>query len=312
MRVLITGAAGFIGSHLAQACVAAGYHTTALDNLSTGYRHNIERVRGALRFVEGDILDAETLAEAMAGCEVVLHQAAVPSVPRSVADPLRSHEANVTGTLRVFLAARAAGVRRVVFASSSSVYGPCAPVPTPETAPRDPASPYAATKAMGEQYAEIFTQLYGDVDLVGLRYFNVFGPRQDPHSAYAAVIPRFITRLMAGEAPEVHGDGTQCRDFTYVENVVGANLAAAQAPGAIAGMYNIACGQPASLRDLLAILGRQLGVTPAPVFTEARAGDIPRSHADIARARAAFGYAPRIDLETGLEQTVHALQRSMA
>lgn len=304
---LITGGAGFIGSNLAHALAAQGESVRILDDFSTGRRKNLDGLGKDAEIVEGSVCDSAALTEAMRGVRYCLHQAAIPAVPRSIAAPEVTNRANVEGTLNVFLAARAAGVERVVYASSSSVYGNAQIYPLSETLPRAPISPYAVSKAADEMYAEVFSELYG-LDLVGLRYFNVFGPRQDPRSDYAAVIPLFIVRLLRGEAPIVFGDGTQARDFTYIDNVVEANLRACRTPGRLRGVYNIACGRPVSVLELAQCLGRLTGVSTPPAFHPARPGDILRSWADIGRAQAAFGYYPSVALEEGLERTLRWLR----
>ncbi|MBI1320380.1 MAG: NAD-dependent epimerase/dehydratase family protein [Candidatus Hydrogenedens sp.] len=304
-RYLITGGAGFIGSHLAAALAASGHAVRVIDNLSTGRREKLDGIEA--EFIQGDILDTDALAGAMAGQDYCLHLAALPSVPRSIQDPRASNRANVEGSINVFLAARDAGVKRVVYASSSSVYGNAATMPLVETLPRQPLSPYAVSKATVEWYAASFQALYG-IELVGLRYFNVFGPRQDPDSPYAAVIPKFIRRILAGEAPEIYGDGKQARDFTFVDNVVSANLKACAAGDNIGGIYNVACGDSISLLDLCGLLGQVLHTRVLPVLLPPRAGDIRRSWADITAARAAFGYEPVVAFEDGLRRTADSLR----
>lgn len=302
MRALVTGGAGFIGSHLADALLARGDEVVVLDNLATG---RLENVPDGARFLEGDVADADTVARAVAGCEVVFHQAALGSVTRSIERPLNSDASNVHGTLAVLDAARRAGVRRVVLASSSSVYGGATQVPTPESAPLVPRSPYAVTKLTGEHYARVYWELHG-LETVCLRYFNVFGPRQRPDSQYAAVIPLFIDALLAGRPPHVHGDGRQSRDFTFIADTVQANLCAASAPAdACAGRaYNIARGQPASLLDLLDTLAAELGVTVSPEHGDPRPGDVRHSHADISAAGRDLGYAPSVSFREGLARTL--------
>ncbi|HNR31493.1 MAG TPA: SDR family oxidoreductase [Candidatus Hydrogenedentes bacterium] len=302
-RYLVTGGAGFIGSNMARALVARGEQVRVLDDFSTGRRINLGDIARDVEVVEGSICDPDVVKRAMTSVAYCLHLAAIPSVPRSVADPLRSNRVNVEGSLNVILAARDAGVRRVVYASSSSVYGNAPPGRLVEDLPRAPVSPYGVSKAATEMYAETFNRLY-DLELVGLRYFNVFGPRQDPDSPYAAVIPIFIRALRAGLRPPVHGDGRQSRDFTYVDNVVEANLRACACPERIAGVYNVACGATASVLDLVATLNSVLGTRLEPEFLPARPGDIRDSQADIRRAGRAFGYAPQVSLREGLERTV--------
>jgi nucleoside-diphosphate-sugar epimerase len=299
---LVTGGAGFIGSNLTRALVARGDRVRALDSLLTGRRENLADLPD-VELIEGDVRDPEGLRAAMAGVDAVFHQAALPSVPRSVRDPVASNESNVGGTLNVLLAARDLGVSRVVCASSSSVYGDTPTFPKVETMMPSPLSPYAVSKLAGEHYCAVFHRLWG-VEAVALRYFNVFGPRQDPSSEYAAVIPLFITAMSRGERPLVHGDGTQSRDFTFVENVVRANLRAAEAPGAGGEVFNVACGRRYSLLDLVGLLNRILGTDLEPRFGEPRPGDVKHSLADISKARRLLGYDPTISFEEGLERTV--------
>ncbi|HEX9205998.1 MAG TPA: SDR family oxidoreductase, partial [Candidatus Deferrimicrobiaceae bacterium] len=278
MRYLVTGGAGFIGSNLTRALLAAGHRVRVLDNFLTGKRENLaglaEAHVGTFELVEGDIRDPAATRKAVEGVEYVLHQGALPSVPRSVADPVLSNEINVAGTVNVLVAARDAGVRRVVFAASSSAYGDTPELPKRESMTPNPKSPYAAQKLAGEHYMRIFREVYG-LETVSLRYFNVFGPRQDPKSMYAAVIPRFITCVMKGEPPTVYGDGLQTRDFTYIDNVVQANLAACAAPNsACGGVFNIACGERVSLLDILGIVYELAGKRVEPVFEPSRPGDV--------------------------------------
>jgi UDP-glucose 4-epimerase len=303
---LVTGGAGFIGSHVVERLLAEGWRVRVLDNLSTGSRANLPfaaRYGGALEVIEGDVRDLATVERAAAGCRVIFHQAAMRSVPRSVVDPLGANENNVTGTLHVLEAARRAGVRRVVYASSSSVYGDRPDLPKREDQPPKPISPYAVSKAAGEQYAAVWARLY-DVETVGLRYFNVFGPRQDPASEYAAVIPRFILWGLRGEPLEVHGDGTQSRDFTYVDNVVEANVLAAKAADAAGEVVNVGCGDRVSLLDIIAALERLLGRRLERRHTPRRPGDVPHTLADVAKAKRLLGYTPLVDFEEGLRRTV--------
>jgi nucleoside-diphosphate-sugar epimerase len=302
MRILVTGGAGFIGSHLVDAFLADGHTVTVLDDLSTGYSAN---VAPAAYFVEGEVQDREAVAKAVDGAELVFHLAAHRAVLRSIEDPLPTDLANTHGTLTVLKASLDAGVRRVVYASSSSVYGADPPMPTPETAPPRPRSPYAVTKVAGEHYCRVFAELYG-LETLSFRYFNVFGPRQRPDSAYAAVIPIFIAALRDGRRPTVHGDGRQSRGFTYIADVVRANQAAASAPAeACQGqIYNIAGQRSYSLLEVLDTLGRLLGVTPDPVYGDVRKGDIRDSQADSSFARASLGWEPEIDFMEGLRRSV--------
>jgi nucleoside-diphosphate-sugar epimerase len=302
-RVLVTGGAGFIGSHLTDALVERGDEVVVLDNLSTGKRANLAGVLDRIRLVEASITDLPAVKDCCAGVDTVFHQAALASVPRSVNDPIASNETNVTGTLNVLWAAKECGVRRVVYAASSSAYGDTEVLPKREDMPANPLSPYAVNKYVGELYCAVFDRLYG-LSTVGLRYFNVFGPRQDPQSQYAAVVPIFITRLLSGEAPVIHGDGEQSRDFTYIRNVVAANLLAAAAPQTGGQTVNIACGDRISLNDLFARLRALVGSELSPVYGPARAGDVKHSQADIAAAARLIGFRPAVGLEEGLRETV--------
>ncbi|HEX5043086.1 MAG TPA: SDR family oxidoreductase [Candidatus Polarisedimenticolaceae bacterium] len=311
---LITGGGGFIGSNLTEALLRAGEDVRVLDDFSTGRRGNLADAEewaraGGARFelVEGDIRDRATCVRAVAGVDHVLHQAAIPSVQRSVKDPLATNAVNVSGTLNLLVAARDAAVRRFVFASSSSLYGESDTLPKVETMPAAPISPYGLQKLAGETYCALFHRLY-QTPTVALRYFNVFGPRQDPGSEYSAVIPRFVTALRDGGRPTVYGDGEQTRDFTFVANVVQANRKACQAPEEALGLaYNVACEERISLNGLLQILGELMGKRADPVYAPARTGDIKHSLAGIARARKLLGYAPEVDLREGLRRTVERL-----
>ena len=300
---VVTGAAGFIGSNIVEELVRRGETVRAIDNLSTGYLRNLQPWLDKVEFIEGSVTDVALLRRAFDGVDYVLHQAAIPSVPRSVEEPMQSHEANATGTLNVLLAARDAGVKRVVFASSSSVYGDSPTMPKREEMPTQPLSPYAVNKLAGEEYCKVFHRVYG-LPAVALRYFNVFGPRQDPTSAYAAAIAAFASTMMAGKQPTVYGDGLQTRDFTYVSNVVDANLLACQTDAADGLALNIACGASISLLDLIAELNSLLGTNLEPLFAPERKGDVKHSLADIGPARARLGYEPRVGLREGLENTV--------
>jgi UDP-glucose 4-epimerase len=302
MRVLVTGGAGFIGSHLVDALIDRDHEVVVFDNLATGYADNVNP-RAAL--ITGDVADPEATAVAVAGVEVVFHLAAARAVLRSVQLPLATDRSNTGGTLTVLESARHARTRRVICASSSSVYGGAAVVPTPETAPLTPRSPYAVSKLAAEHYARVYWELHG-LETVSIRLFNVFGPRQLADSPYAAVIPLFIAALRAGIAPEVHGDGHQTRDFTYVDDAVAAFLAAAGAPAAACAgrVYNSAGGGEHSVLDVLAALERILAVHVPPVHIEARAGDVRRSRANVSAAGADLGWRPRTPFEDGLQQTV--------
>jgi len=300
---LVTGGAGFIGSHIVDRLVQNGEKVRVLDNFSTGKRANIEHNLGEIDLINGSLTDMGTVRCAVEGVDYVLHQGALPSVPRSVNDPIGSNDANINGTLNLLVAARDAGVKRLVFASSSSVYGDSPSLPKHERMPPDPLSPYALTKLAGECYCRLFTDLYG-LETVSLRYFNVFGPRQDPESQYAAVIPKFIKCMLKGERPVIYGDGLQSRDFTYVENNVEANILACSAPRAVGEVMNIACGDRFSLLDLVDIINRILGTSIEPVFEPARPGDVKHSQADISKARELIGFEPKVGFVEGLERLV--------
>lgn len=300
---LVTGGAGFIGSHIARELVRQGETVRVFDNFSTGCRQNLSGLLDALDLIEGDIRDLALVQAAAQGVDYILHQAALPSVPRSIADPITTHQVNVTGTLNVLMAARQANVRRVVYASSSSVYGNSPTLPKREEMPTNPLSPYAVSKLAGENYCRAFYQVYG-LPIVALRYFNVFGPHQDPASQYAAVIPKFITAMLRGDRPLIHGDGLQSRDFTYVANVVQANLLACQAEAAVGQVCNAALGGRVSLLELVSRLNQILGKELEPLFDDARTGDVKHSQADVSKLRALTGFVPVTDLQTGLAKTV--------
>ncbi len=303
---LVTGGAGFIGSHLVERLLAEGARVRVLDDFSTGSRANLGgavRHRGRLEVVRGDVRRLATVERATRGVEVVFHQAAMRSVPRSVKDPLGANDHNVTGTLNVFEAARRCRARRVVYASSSSVYGDRPELPKREDQMPAPISPYAVSKAAGEQYAAVWTRLYG-LATVGLRYFNVYGPRQDPKSQYAAVIPRFILWGLRGRPLEVHGDGRQSRDFTYIDNVVDANVMAARAPDAGGEVFNVGCGMRVSLLDIIQRLETLLGRPLERRHTPPRAGDVPHTLADVEKAKRLMGYTPLVDFDEGLRRTL--------
>jgi UDP-N-acetylglucosamine 4-epimerase len=300
-RALVTGGAGFIGSTLVRALVERGVAVRVLDNFSSGSRDRLRGLEGSIEIVEGDIRDAAICGDACRDVEVVFHLAAQLSVPRSIADPLLSDAVNTGGTLRMLHAARAGGARRFVFSSSSAVYGDTDVVPTPERVLPEPASPYGVQKLAGEHYCRIFTRLYG-LPTVSLRYFNVYGPGQDAQSEYAAVIPKFLARLRAGQSPIVFGDGEQTRDFCHVEDVVAANLLAAETTNneALGGVLNVAGGSGASLNDLLRLLRAATGADLPAVYEAERPGDIRHSVADITRARETLGFSPAVSLEVGL------------
>lgn len=308
-KILVTGGAGFIGSHLVDALMAdprIGF-VRVLDNLSTGSRANMSAHFGKpeFEFIEGDIRDFDTCREACTGMDLVAHQAALGSVPRSLKDPLTTHAVNITGMLHILHAAQEAGIRRMVYAASSSTYGDSPALPKVESQIGKPLSPYAVTKYVNELYASVYARHFG-MEMIGLRYFNVFGPRQSPNGAYAAAIPLFIQHLIKRTRPTLHGDGSNSRDFTYVENAVQANLLAlfTKNPNARGEVFNIACGRQTTLLDLFAILREKTGVPVEPIFGPERKGDIPHSLASIQKAREMLGYLPQIDVEEGLQRTL--------
>ena len=301
--MLVTGGAGFIGSHISERLLELGHDVRILDNFSTGRRENLAAFGDGIELIEADIRDVESVRRAVDGVEVVFHEAALASVPRSVADPVSSNEVNVTGTLNLLTAGRDAGVRRFVYASSSSVYGNSPELPKSEAMTPSPESPYAVSKLAAEQYCHVFSTLYG-FECVSLRYFNVFGPRQDPGSQYSAVVPLFVTAILEGRSPKIYGDGEQSRDFTYVANVVDANMLAMTAEGAAGKAFNIACGRTCTVNDLLSKLQTIAGTSVAAEHVDSRPGDVKHSFADIARAERLLGLDPKVTLEDGLEVTV--------
>jgi UDP-glucose 4-epimerase len=305
---LVTGGAGFIGSHLVDALVNVGHRVRVLDNLSTGNRANLAQVHDRIEFIVGDLVDYRIVQKATRGVDFVFHQAALASVPRSVADPMATHEACATGTLNVLLAARAEKVKRVIYAASSSAYGKCERLPKRESDPTLPMSPYAVAKLAGEQYCAAFTEVYG-LETVRLRYFNIFGPRQPPGSPYSAVIPLFIYAMLHDRSPVIYGTGNQSRDFTYIDNAVQANLLAARATRAAVGqVYNVGCGGRVSLLELIDTLNDLLGTSIRPKHDAPRPGDVAHSEADISAARRDLGYVPAVDLKEGLRRTVVCYQ----
>ncbi|HXL02957.1 MAG TPA: SDR family oxidoreductase [Candidatus Atribacteria bacterium] len=308
-KVVVTGGAGFIGSHLAEELSKRGHKVAILDNLFTGKRENVEPLlkEGKVEFIQGSITDSPLLYKLFQDVSYVFHEAAIPSVPRSVENPQASHEANITGTLNVLLAAKDTGVKKVIYASSSSVYGDTPTLPKKEDMPPNPLSPYAVTKLSGEYYCRVFHRVYG-LPTVCLRYFNVYGPRQDPASQYAAVIPRFINRVLENKPPIIFGDGEQTRDFTFVKDVVEANILAAESNAY--GVYNIGRGERISINKLAEIIIQLVGNNIEPVYQEARSGDVKHSLADISRART-FGYNPKWSLEEGLRETVNFMRRKV-
>ncbi|HTS38833.1 MAG TPA: SDR family oxidoreductase [Candidatus Solibacter sp.] len=302
---LITGIGGFIGSSLARALLARGEQVRGIDNFSTGRRENLAEIKDRIDLREADILDLEAMHPACAGVDFVMHQAAIPSVPKSVLDPLGSNRANVDGTVNLLVAARDAKVRRVVYAASSSAYGDTPTLPKHEAMKPDPISPYAVAKLASEQYMISFYRCYG-LETVCLRYFNIFGPRQDPSSPYSGVLAKFITQMLSGKQPMIFGDGEQSRDFTYIDNAVEANLLACSAPAsqAAGGVFNVATGRRVTLNETFKLLQGLTGYTGAVAYGAEREGDIKHSLADISRAEAALGYKPKVDFEEGLRWTV--------
>ena len=301
-KYLVTGGAGFIGSHLAEELVRRGHTVRVADSLITGKRSNLNHVPG-VEFLEGDLADETFARRAAEGIDYVLHQAAIPSVPRSVKDPITSNRANVDATLNVLVAARDAGVKRLVFAGSSSAYGNTPTLPKREDMPSSPLSPYALQKVVGEQYLQMFTRLY-ELETVSIRYFNVFGPRQDPTSPYSGVISVFATALLENRSPTIYGDGEQTRDFTYVANVVDGVLRACEADGASGEVINVATGGRISLNELFDTMRDLVGAKVKPTYVEARPGDVRDSQADIAKAQRILGYQPSVSFEQGLERTI--------
>jgi UDP-glucose 4-epimerase len=300
---LVTGGAGFIGSSLVRRLLEDGEKVRVLDNFSTGKEENLKEVGGEIELQRGDLSDPEDVQKAVTGVDYVFHEGAIPSVPRSVEQPLESHAANATGTLVLLHAASQAKVRRVVYASSSSVYGASEELPKRENDRLEPLSPYAVSKLTGEQYCMVFHRLYG-LETVALRYFNVFGPRQDPGSAYSGVISRFIDSIVSGKPPTIYGDGEQTRDFTYVDNVADVNLAACRSPRAAGRVYNVGCGDRISLNDLWKTMATLVGSEVKPVYESPRAGDVRHSQADISRLADELDYKPRFSLSQGLEKSL--------
>jgi nucleoside-diphosphate-sugar epimerase len=307
-RYLITGGAGFIGSNIGRELVSLGEEVVILDDFSTGKRENLKDIESDVKLIEGDICSIDTVKRAADGADYVLHHAAVVSVPRSVEEPARTNAVNVDGTLNCLLAARDAGVKRFVFAASSSAYGDSVELPKCEDMRPDPLSPYGISKLVGEMYCKVFFDVYG-LETVSLRYFNIFGPYQDPASQYAAVVPIFITRLLKSESPVVYGDGEQSRDFTYIDNAVEANLLATKSPKAPGKVINVACGSRFTLNDLIKRLSDLIGTKTPPTYVDPRAGDILHSQGDISLASDLLGYNPKITFEEGLAKTVEWFRR---
>ena len=308
---LVTGGAGFIGSNLVDELLRRGHRVRVLDNLSTGRPENLAAVRERIDFFNADICDLETIRPCFAGVDYVIHLAALPSVPRSVADPISANRVNIEGTLNVLLAAREAGVKRVVFAASSAAYGDNPILPRVESHEPRPMSPYALTKVAGEYYCQIFTRLYG-VEAVALRYFNIFGPRQDPHSQYTGVLSKFITAYIKGTTPTIFGDGEQSRDFTYIDNVVDATLRACIAPDAPGKVINVGVGGRFTLNQTIALLDQIFGKQVTPRYDPPRSGDVLHSQADISLARQVLGYEPKVPYEQGLKKTVEWYRAELA
>lgn len=305
---LVTGGAGFIGSHIVRRLVSDGQHVRVVDNLSTSTNSRLDDVRQSIDFLQGDLADEEVSKAAVRGIDCVLHQAAIPSVQRSINNPIGTNKANVTATLNLLESCRKANVRRFVYAASSSAYGDVEVLPKVESMPVNPLSPYALQKWVGEYYCKLYHKLYR-LETISLRYFNVFGPAQDPHSEYSAVIPKFITAVLAKKPITVYGDGEQSRDFTYVENIVEANLLAAEANSAAAGnVYNIGCGARVSLNILISLLEEIIGVKAEVAYAKPKAGDVRHSLADIAQARHVLGYEPKVMLNEGLRLTIEAFR----
>ena len=302
--VLVTGGAGFIGSNLADKLIERGAKVRIVDNFVTGFRENLDEISGDFDFTQADVADFQAVKKAVEGVEIVFHEAALPSVPRSVANPLETHNACVNGTFNVLTAAREAGVRRVIYAASSSAYGDQLTLPKVETMRPEPLSPYAAAKLAGELYCSVFSQVYG-LETLALRYFNVFGPRQNPSSQYSGVISRFIDAFMQGGRPVIYGDGLQSRDFTFIDNVVDANLKAAEAKAGIGEVMNVANGERVTLLELVEVLKKVTGRTDVEIdFEPERNGDVKHSQADNARAREWLGYEKLVGLEEGIQRTI--------
>ncbi len=303
-KVLVTGGAGFIGSNLAEALIDRGAKVSIVDNFVTGFRENLEEIRGSFDFIEADIADQEYAAKAVVGVDVIFHEAALPSVPRSVANPVETHQACVNGTFNLLVAAKETGVRRFIYAASSSAYGDQPTLPKLETMKPEPLSPYAAAKLVGEYYCQVFSKVYG-LETISLRYFNVFGPRQNPSSQYSGVISRFIDAFMKGDAPVIYGDGQQSRDFTYIANVVDANIKAMEATQGIGEVINVANGERVSLLELVDVMKRVTGRTDvAADFQPERKGDVKHSQADNSRAKEWLGYEKHVGLEEGIRETI--------
>ena len=300
---LVTGGCGFVGSHLVETLVQTGERVRVFDNCSTGKAENIAHLKNQIELVDGDLRELDAVHQAVAGIDYVFHQGARPSVARSLADPILSNNVNINGTLNLLVAARDAGVKRVVYAASSSAYGNIPTLPRSETLSPQPASPYAITKYVGECYCRVFTQVFG-LETVALRYFNIFGPRQNPTSQYSAVIPKFIHAYLQGNSPTIEGNGEQSRDFTYIENAIHANLLACHAEGIAGEVFNIGCGQQTSINRLANLIGEMMDADTKPVYTSSRPGDVQHSRADIQKAQRLLGYEPKVELKAGLRHTI--------
>ncbi len=310
-KFLVTGGAGFIGSNVAEHLCNAGESVRVIDNFLTGKRHNLDSFRDRAELFEGDIREPDDCRKACKGVEIVLHQAALPSVPKSVSDPVASHRCNIDGTLNLLVAARECGVRRVIIAASSSAYGESPTLPKVETMRADPLSPYAVQKLAAEQYARAWAKSYG-FETLALRYFNVFGPRQDPASQYAAAIPAFVTSILRGQSPTIYGDGEQTRDFTFIADVVRANVLAAAAPKADGTVMNIACGERITINRVIARINELLGTNVKPRYVDARPGDIKHSLADITLAKQVIGYTPTVKFDEGLRRSIDWYKKNLA
>jgi len=307
---VVTGGGGFIGSHIVEELLRRNETVKVIDNFSTGKRENLKPFEAGAEVIEADIADAPNLTPFLKGADYVIHQAAIPSVPKSIIDPVKSHHANVNGTLRLLDACRQAGVKRVVYASSSSLYGDSPTLPKHEGMMPNPLSPYGAQKLFGEIYCQVFTKAYG-LETVSLRYFNVFGPRQDATSQYSGVLALFIPAVLEGRQPKIYGDGLQSRDFTYVQNVVEANLIACQAPGVAGRVFNIACGDRITVNAMLQSINKITGKDITPIYESPRPGDIKHSQADITHAREQLGYQPKVSFEEGLRNTIEWYRKNL-
>jgi len=309
-RYVVTGGGGFIGSHIVEELIRRNETVTVIDNFSTGKHENVEPFEDDVDVIEADIAEAKNLTQFLKGADYVIHQAAIPSVPKSIIDPVKSHNANVNGTLQLLVACREAGVKRVVYASSSSLYGDSPTLPKHEGMMPNPLSPYGAQKLFAEMYCQVFTRAYG-LETVALRYFNVFGPRQDATSQYSGVLALFIPAVLQDRRPTIHGDGLQSRDFTFVKNVVEANLLACKAPGVAGEVFNVACGDRITVNSMLQQINKITGKDVAPIYSEPRKGDIKHSQADITRAKERLGYQPRVSFEDGLRSTIEWYRQNL-